>query len=144
LAKSPEYRQLVEKRLLLLKLPLVKWAISIPALYLWDCCQHYLIMLVKIRISKVKKSDFLLTVADPNPKCLKPQLQPDWHKVIEDLELFKHLEQTQALDFETYEKLHKKELKVSVIQPKSEFAKDYIEKENPVLLGARYYNLFRV
>ena len=44
-----------------------------------------------------------------------------------------------AIDFETYEKLHKKELEEVIIAPKNEFYLDSIEKENPVLVGARYY-----
>ena len=39
-----------------------------------------------------------------------------------------------------YEKLHKKELKESVIAPENEFYLERIEKENSVLVGARYYN----
>ena len=43
------------------------------------------------------------------------------------------------IDFSTYISLHKKERTQSVLAPKNEFVLDYIEKENPVLLGARYY-----
>ena len=43
------------------------------------------------------------------------------------------------IDFETYEKLHKKEQKQPVQQPKKEWILDRIETEIPNLLGARYY-----
>jgi hydroxymethylglutaryl-CoA synthase len=49
------------------------------------------------------------------------------------------LENSTAIDFITYEKLHKKELKQSVITPKNEFYLDSIEKENTLLIGARFY-----
>ena len=38
-----------------------------------------------------------------------------------------------------HEKLHKKELKSAVLNPKNEFVLERIETENPVLKGARYY-----
>ena len=40
---------------------------------------------------------------------------------IEKVKLFETLEQAIAIDFSTYEKLHKKELKLAVIAPKNEF-----------------------
>jgi hydroxymethylglutaryl-CoA synthase len=43
------------------------------------------------------------------------------------------------IDFETYEKLHKKELKNAVRKPTKEWVLDRIEKEIPTLIGARYY-----
>jgi hydroxymethylglutaryl-CoA synthase len=49
------------------------------------------------------------------------------------------LNNSTEIDFGTYIALHKKEQKHSVIAPKNEFVLDYIEKENPLLLGARYY-----
>ena len=49
------------------------------------------------------------------------------------------LEHRVPIDFETYEKLHKKELKIPVLEAKNEFVLDYIENNNPVLKGARYY-----
>ena len=58
---------------------------------------------------------------------------------IEKVTLFETLENSTAIDFITYEKLHKKELKQSVITPKNEFYLDCIEKENPLLIGARFY-----
>ncbi|MEX0810601.1 MAG: hypothetical protein WD048_00205 [Chitinophagales bacterium] len=55
-------------------------------------------------------------------------VEKDWKSVIEPVELFAVLEQSAALDFDTYEGLHKKELKHSILSP-----------ENEVLKGARYY-----
>jgi len=53
--------------------------------------------------------------------------------------LFENLENSFEIDFETYEKLHKKEQNKSVQVPKNEWILDYIENENPNLIGARYY-----
>jgi hydroxymethylglutaryl-CoA synthase len=52
--------------------------------------------------------------------------------------LFETLEQRKAINFYTYEKLHKKEIAEPVGTPQG-FVLEKIEKENPVLVGARYY-----
>jgi hydroxymethylglutaryl-CoA synthase len=72
-------------------------------------------------------------------KVFEGIVENDWKTCIEKTNLFETLDQTKAIDFSTYEKLHKKELKQSIITPKNEFYLDSIEKENPVLVGARYY-----
>lgn len=72
-------------------------------------------------------------------KVFEGTVEANWRNQIEKAPLFDTLMQRTVLDFETYEKLHKKELTVSVIPPCNEFYLDSIEKENPVLVGARYY-----
>jgi hydroxymethylglutaryl-CoA synthase len=53
--------------------------------------------------------------------------------------LFETLAKSQEIDFETYERLHKKEQKKAVKLPKNEWILDRIETEIPNLMGARYY-----
>ncbi|MFN8325567.1 MAG: hydroxymethylglutaryl-CoA synthase [Flavobacteriaceae bacterium] len=72
-------------------------------------------------------------------KVFEAIVEENWKAVIDKVKLFETLEQATAIDFSTYENLHKKELKQSVIAPKNEFYLDKIEKENPVLIGARFY-----
>jgi hydroxymethylglutaryl-CoA synthase len=72
-------------------------------------------------------------------KVFEAVVEEQWKSSIEKVKLFEMLEKATAIDFDTYEKLHKKELKQAVIAPKNEFYLDSIEKENPVLVGARYY-----
>ena len=86
-----------------------------------------------------KKIGFFAYGSGSKSKVFEAEVAQNWQKAISGIQLFETLEQTVAIDFETYEKLHKKELKTSVITPENEFSKAYIEKENPVLLGARYY-----
>ncbi len=86
-----------------------------------------------------KKLGFFAYGSGSKSKVFEASVATNWNSVIDKLQLFKNLEKTVAIDFTTYEKLHKKELKQSVISPKNEYSKDYIEKENPVLMGARYY-----
>ena len=86
-----------------------------------------------------KKLGFIAYGSGSKSKVFEAEVAADWQSVIKKVKLFETLNQSQAIDFETYLKLHKKELKQSVIQPKDEFAFDFIEKDNPVLVGARYY-----
>ncbi len=86
-----------------------------------------------------KKLGFIAYGSGSKSKVFEAEVSADWQTAIEKVKLFETLDQSQEIDFETYLKLHKKELKQSVIQPKNEFALGFIEKENPVLVGARYY-----
>ncbi len=72
-------------------------------------------------------------------KVFEAEVQPEWQSVIAKTNLLERLDNSTEIDFGTYTSLHKKERTQSVLAPKNEFVLDYIEKENPVLLGARYY-----
>ncbi|WP_298140787.1 hydroxymethylglutaryl-CoA synthase [Flavobacterium sp.] len=86
-----------------------------------------------------KKFGFIAYGSGSKSKVFEAEVQEHWKSVIEKTELFETLNNSIEIDFGTYITLHKKERKQSVLQPKNEFALDYIEKENPVLVGARYY-----
>ncbi len=86
-----------------------------------------------------KKVGFIAYGSGSKSKVFEAIVCENWKSVINQVRLFETLAQNQAIDFETYEKLHKKELAQSVIQPKNEFVLTSIEKENPVMVGARYY-----
>ncbi len=86
-----------------------------------------------------RKLGFFAYGSGSKSKVFEASVATNWNSVIDKLHLFENLEKTVAIDFPTYEKLHKKELKQSLISPKNEFYLDFIEKENPVLIGARYY-----
>ncbi|HLO73184.1 MAG TPA: hydroxymethylglutaryl-CoA synthase [Flavobacterium sp.] len=87
-----------------------------------------------------KKIGFIAYGSGSKSKVFEAEIQPDWKNSILKTKLFETLENRTAIDFTTYEKLHKKELKSAVLHPKNEFVLDRIENENPVLKGARYYN----
>lgn len=87
-----------------------------------------------------KKMGFIAYGSGSKAKVFEAEVQANWIEVIANTSLFETLDTTQEIDFETYIKLHKKEQKESIIAPYNEFALDYIEHENPVLLGARYYS----
>jgi hydroxymethylglutaryl-CoA synthase len=72
-------------------------------------------------------------------KVFEGVIQDSWEAQIEKSQLFTVLANSQEIDFDTYEKLHKKEQKTAVRMPKHEWILDRIETEIPNLIGARYY-----
>lgn len=86
-----------------------------------------------------KKFGFLAYGSGSKSKVFEGTIQSDWKSAIANVNLFETLEKSNEIDFETYEKLHKKEQKESVKEPKNEWILDRIETEIPNLLGARYY-----
>ncbi len=86
-----------------------------------------------------EKFGFLAYGSGSKSKVFEGTIQPDWRTAIATVDLFETLEKSHEIDFETYEKLHKKEQKNSVQLPKNEWVLDRIEKESPNLIGARYY-----
>lgn len=73
-------------------------------------------------------------------KVFAGKVSEGWRKVVEKWNLFEKLNQRTSVDFDTYEKLHRKQLKESVNNQYKGFGLVSIEAENPVLIGARYYN----
>lgn len=88
-----------------------------------------------------KKMGFIAYGSGSKAKVFEAEVQPQWQDVIAKVGLFDLLSNSTEIDFGTYISLHKKERNQSVLMPKNEFVLDYIEKENPVLIGARYYKL---
>jgi hydroxymethylglutaryl-CoA synthase len=86
-----------------------------------------------------KKMGFIAYGSGSKSKVFEAEVQPEWKSVIEKVNLFETLDNSSEIDFGTYISLHKKERKNSVLSPNNEFVLDYIEKENPILVGARYY-----
>ncbi|RKE82707.1 hydroxymethylglutaryl-CoA synthase family protein [Chryseobacterium sp. AG363] len=73
-------------------------------------------------------------------KVFAGKVSEGWRKVVEKWNLFEKLNQRTSVDFDTYEKLHRKQLKESVNNQYKGFGLVSIEAENPVLIGARYYS----
>lgn len=72
-------------------------------------------------------------------KVFAGKVSENWKTVVEKWNLFENLNERLAIDFDTYEKLHRKQLEHSVNPEYTGFGLDSVEHENPVLLGARYY-----
>jgi hydroxymethylglutaryl-CoA synthase len=139
LAKSPEYLAIINEKILPSEIASGQigniYTGSIFLGLLSTLCYHFQ---QKTDLFN-KKLGFIAYGSGSKSKVFEAEVSPKWQSAIEKVNLFETLEQATAIDFPTYEKLHKKELKQSVLTPKNEFYLDSIEKENPVLVGARYY-----
>jgi len=82
---------------------------------------------------------FLAYGSGSKSKVFEGTIQPEWKSALANVKLFENLKESEEIDFNTYEGLHKKEQKQSVRTPKKEWILDRIEKEIPNLIGARYY-----
>lgn len=92
----------------------------------------------KIDVSS-KKFGFLAYGSGSKSKVFEGTIQSEWKSAFTNINLFETLEKSTEIDFETYEKLHKKEQKQSIREPKSEWILERIENQIPNLIGARYY-----
>jgi len=73
-------------------------------------------------------------------KVFAGKVSENWKNVVSKWNVFEELKNRTPIDFETYEKLHRKQLENSVNQNYKGFGLKYVELENPVLKGARYYH----
>lgn len=73
-------------------------------------------------------------------KVFAGKVSENWKSVVAKWNLFEELKNRKAIDFETYEELHRKQLQESVNKNYKGFGLKYVELENPVLKGARYYH----
>ena len=139
LSKSPEYVALVNKKIHPSEIASGQvgniYAGSIFLGLLSTLCYHFQ---QKSDLSYAKFG-FVAYGSGSKSKVFEAEVSENWESAIAKVKLFETLESCTAIDFTAYEKLHKKELKQSVIPPKNEFYLDSIEKEIPVLIGARYY-----
>lgn len=85
------------------------------------------------------KFGFLAYGSGSKSKVFEGTIQPEWKLAIAGVKLFETIEKSFEIDFDTYNKLHKKEQKTSIQTPKNEWVLDRIENKIPNLMGARYY-----
>ena len=83
---------------------------------------------------------FLAYGSGSKSKVFVGKVSPEWRGVVEKWTLFEELKNRLPIDFDTYEKLHRKQLDSSVNQNYQGFGLTRIEKESQVLKGARYYS----
>lgn len=82
---------------------------------------------------------FLAYGSGSKAKVFSGTVGKEWKEIVVKWNLFESLKQRTNIDFSTYEKLHLKKLKTSVSPDYKGFGLVSIEQENPVLMGARYY-----
>ena len=140
LAKSNEYLTLVNEKIL----PSEIASGQVGNIYTGSIFLGLLSALCHLYEQKTNISNttfgFIAYGSGSKSKVFEGEVQENWKNAIEKVKLFETLKNAKSIDFDTYEKLHKKELKESVIAPENEFYLERIEKENSVLVGARYYN----
>jgi hydroxymethylglutaryl-CoA synthase len=139
LAKSPEYTQLVTEKIYPSEIASGQigniYTGSIFLGLISTLCYHA----QKNTNLENQKVGFIAYGSGSKSKVFEATIASQWKNQIQKIAVFQTLESCQPIDFDTYEKLHKKEMKQSVIKPSGEFILESIEKENPVLVGARYY-----
>ncbi|UYW02360.1 hydroxymethylglutaryl-CoA synthase [Flavobacterium agricola] len=86
-----------------------------------------------------KPFGFIAYGSGAKSKVFEGIVQPNWQSALPKQSIFDALNLSTAISFDAYEGLHKKEIKTAVIAPTNEFVLDFIEKEDPNLVGARYY-----
>lgn len=138
-SKTPEYKNFVEEKLM----PAELASSLIGNLYTGSIFMGFLSTLAYFYDSKKEISrntfGFLAYGSGSKSKVFEGIIQDEWKTALANINLFETLAESFEIDFDTYEKLHKKEQKSSILTPKNEWVLDQIEKENPNLLGARYY-----
>ncbi len=139
IAKSPEYLDFVNQKIAPSEIASGQigniYSGSIFLGMLSTLCHHFK---ENSNLSNAKFG-FIAYGSGSKAKVFEAEVQQNWKSEIQGIQLFETLVKSHELDFETYIKLHKKELKKSVLEPKNEFVLNHIEKENPNLVGARYY-----
>lgn len=69
-------------------------------------------------------------------------VQPRWQELTDRFQLFERLDQRLAVDYDTYEQLHRGSLTESVLPPEETFYLKHIETERGVREGARTYGRY--
>lgn len=139
ISKLEEYKSFVNQKLQ----PAEIASSLIGNLYTGSIFMGFLSTLCHFQATKTdivnKKFGFLAYGSGSKSKVFEGTIQENWGKSISKTNLFETLDESHEIDFETYEKLHKKVLKNSIRTPKNEWVLDFIEKTNPNLIGARFY-----
>jgi len=138
-SKSEEYKDFVNQKLL----PAELASSLIGNLYTGSIFMGLLSTLAHFYDSEKeitgKNFGFLAYGSGSKSKVFEGEIQSTWKEQLSKVKLFETLKESQEIDFETYERLHKKEQKIVVRSPKNEWVLERIEKEIPNLIGARYY-----
>ena len=138
-SKSPEYQAFVTEKLQ----PAEIASSLIGNLYTGSIFMGLLSTLAHFYDAKKEvsgeKFGFLAYGSGSKSKVFEGIIQENWKEAMGKVSLFETLAKSQEIDFETYERLHKKEQKQAIKSPKNEWILDRIETEIPNLIGARYY-----
>lgn len=138
-SKTTEYKNFVEEKLM----PAELASSLIGNLYTGSIFMGFLSTLAHFYDTNKEISGntfgFLAYGSGSKSKVFEGVIQDEWKSALANVKLFETLKESFEIDFDIYEKLHKKEQKQSIQSPKNEWILDRIENEIPTLIGARYY-----
>jgi len=87
-----------------------------------------------------KKVGFIAYGSGSKSKVFEGELVAGWQNHFDSSAVLNAFDDLVELDFETYEQLHKNEVKSPIAASKGVFKLERIEENNPVLFGARFYH----
>ena len=93
----------------------------------------------KDQLKSGDKLGFIAYGSGSKAKVFEGKLVEGFANQLHNLDLENTLENRTPVDFETYEKLHNKILKSSILKPKDEFVLSKIDDDSMPLVGRRYY-----
>lgn len=139
-SQSQDYKKLLKEKIISSE----KASSEVGNLY---TASIFMAMLSSLKVSELENEElsgktigFIAYGSGSKSKVIEGVVQQNWKKKIAKINLFKNLNSRVLVDFKIYEKLHNKQLKQSIIQPKNEFVFSFMEKENQNQIGARYYH----
>lgn len=139
IAQTAEYQQLVQEKIE----PSQRASSEIGNMY---TASIFMALLSSLQISydegeelAAQSIGFLAYGSGSKSKVFSGRISPTWKNVVAKWKLFETLNQRSCISFETYEKLHRKQCLASINKNWKGFGLVKIEKEIPVLMGARYY-----
>jgi hydroxymethylglutaryl-CoA synthase len=137
LSKSEEYRNFVSEKILEAQ----KASSQIGNMYAASIFMSLISELFykKDKLSANDKFGFIAYGSGSKSKVFEGELVEGFEAEVEKFDLEKVFNDRTAVDFETYEKLHQKALKNSVVAPKDEFVLRTIDGKDAKLVGRRYY-----
>jgi len=138
ISKTPEYRAYVSE-----KLEKAQRASSLVGnMY---ACSIFMALMSTLESDFADNSDitghkygFFGYGSGSKSKVFQATLAPQWREVVADFKIFDTLDNRTAIDYATYERLHRGQQQHSVLLPEEEFVINKIGTEG-TKLGARYY-----
>jgi len=137
IAKSEDYQEFVKEKVL----DAQKASSQIGNMYAASIFMS-LVSELYYKKDKLKPGDtfgFIAYGSGSKSKVFEGQLVEGFSEVTETLNLEEAFNACRAIDFETYEALHKKARPNPVVLPKSEFVLKQIDGDNSPLAGRRFY-----
>ena len=137
LSKSTEYQNFVKEKILKAQ----QASSEIGNMYAASIFMSLIsdIFYKKDELKAGDKLGFIAYGSGSKAKVFEGELVEGFENQLKSLQLEKVLEKRTAINFETYEKLHKKDVNESVVKPNAEFILEKIDDETADLVGRRYY-----